>query len=176
MRQLKPALLLLAAVLVAGLLGGCSTAGDNPTIQTSPGPATSVTTSVSPSSYSTIQSAEAYVQTKAGDAGGPFDFIGVDSSWRPAATLHVIHATPTTSASYGGDYYFFFVNGKPVDRFFFTGAMGERSPDAISYVVTYRVYQPGDPHCCPTGGTATTTFRWDGSKVTHDPTPGATQN
>jgi hypothetical protein len=182
MRKLRPrGFLQAAAVLGAALLAGCTSAGDNPTIQGSP--TASVTSTVSAASpnaasppFTTIQSAEAYVQTQAGDAGGPFEFIGVDSTWRPAGTLHVIHATPTTSASYGGDYYFFFVNGTPVDRFSFTASVSEHAPDATSLTVTYHVFKPGDPHCCPTGGTAITTFQWDGSKLTHDPAPGATQN
>jgi RNA polymerase subunit RPABC4/transcription elongation factor Spt4 len=63
-----------------------------------------------------------------------------------------------------------------VGEFHFTGAVGERAPDATSFAVTYGVYKPGDPHCCPTGGNATTTFRWNGSALVHDPAPGATQN
>ena len=124
----------------------------------------------------TIQSAESYVQTTSDQAGGPFQFIGADSTWRPAATLHVLHATPAAAAGNGGDYYFFFVNGNLVGQFHFAGAVSERTPDATSFAVTYHVYKPGDPQCCPTGGNATTTFRWDGSKLVHDPVPGATQN
>jgi len=124
----------------------------------------------------TIQSAESYVQTTSDQAGGPFQFIGADSTWRPAATLHVLHATPAAAAGNGGDYYFFFVNGNLVGQFHFAGAVSERTPDATSFTVTYHVYKPGDPQCCPTGGNATTTFRWDGSKLVHDPVPGATQN
>jgi hypothetical protein len=180
-QQLKPRFFpvaaVTAAVLVAGLLAGCTSPADNPTIQSSPAPAdTTSPTRVAASSFTTIQSAEAYVQAKAGDAGGPFEFIGADSTWRSAATLHVIHATPTTSASYGGDHYFFFVNGNPVGQFFFTATVSDHAPDDTSYAVTYRAFNPGDPHCCPTGGTAITTFRWDGSTLSHDPTPGATQN
>jgi hypothetical protein len=126
--------------------------------------------------FTTIQSAEAYAQTKSDQAGGAFDFIGADSTWRSTATLHVLRAMPAAAAGNGGDYFFFFVNGNPVGQFRFTGAVGERAPDATSFAVTYGVYRPGDPHCCPTGGNATVTFRWDGSKLVHDPAPGATQN
>jgi len=124
----------------------------------------------------TIQSAESYVQTTSDQAGGPFQFIGADSTWRPAATLHALHAVPAAAAGNGGDTYFFFVNGNLVGQFHFAGAVSERTPDATSFTVTYHVYKPGDPQCCPTGGNATTTFRWDGSKLVHDPAPGATQN
>jgi hypothetical protein len=210
MRTLRPAVLLLAAALGAGVLAGCSSGSDNPTIQGSPTPAASasgaatatatpapaVTTAApatpsptvarSPSTptptkatvgaYTTIQSAETYAQSKSDQAGGAFDFIGADSTWRPAATLHVLRGMPAAAAGNGGDYFFFFVNGNPVGQFHFTGAIGERAPDATSFAITYGVYKPGDPHCCPTGGNATVTFRWDGSKLVHDPAPGATQN
>ena len=124
-----------------------------------------------------IQAAEAYVQTQSDVAGSSFQFLGPDLTWRPAATLHVLRATPSTAASYGGDYYFFFVNGNPVSRQYFTGAMSEQGLDDTTFSVTYRVYHPGDPHCCPTGGTATVRFRWNGSAVVAlDPMPGATQS
>jgi len=210
MRTLRPAVLLLAAALGAGVLAGCSSGSDNPTIQGSPTPTASasgaatatatpapaVTTAApatpsptvvrSPSTptptkgavgaYTTIQSAETYAQSKSDQAGGTFDFIGADSTWRSSATLHVLHAMPAAAAGNGGDYIFFFVNGNPVGDFHFTGAVGERAPDATSFAVTYGVYKPGDAHCCPSGGNATVTFRWDGSKLVHDPAPGATLN
>jgi len=210
MRTLRPAVLLLAAALGAGVLAGCSSGSDNPTIQGSPTPTASasgaatatatpapaVTTAApatpsptvarSPSTptptkgavgaYTTIQSAETYAQSKSDQAGGTFDFIGADSTWRSSATLHVLHAMPAAAAGNGGDYFFFFVNGNPVGDFHFTGAVGERAPDATSFAVTYGVYKPGDAHCCPSGGNATVTFRWDGSKLVHDPAPGATLN
>ncbi|MEA2534044.1 MAG: eukaryotic-like serine/threonine-protein kinase [Actinomycetota bacterium] len=209
MRTLRPAVLLLAAALGAGVLAGCSSGSDNPTIQGSPTPtasasgaatatatpapavttpppaAPSPTVSRSPSAiptkgavgaYATLQSAETYAQSKSDQAGGTFDFIGADSTWRSSATLHVLHAMPAAAAGNGGDFFFFFVNGNPVGDFHFTGAVGERAPDATSFAVTYGVYKPGDAHCCPSGGNATVTFRWDGSKLVHDPAPGATLN
>ena len=147
---------------------------------TTPSPTVSRPPSASPTKgavgATTIQSAESYVQTTSDQAGGPFQFIGADSTWRPAATLHVLHAVPAAAAGNGGDTYFFFVIGNLVGQFHFAGAMSERTPDATSFAVTYHVYKPGDPQCCPTGGNATTTFRWDGAKLVHDPAPGATQN
>ena len=139
---------------------------------TSPSPAR---TSAGP--YTTSQAAEAYVQAQSDVAGSSFQFLGPDLTWRPAATLHALRATPSTAASYGGDYYFFFVNGNPVSRQYFTGAMSEQGLDDTTFSVTYHVYHPGDPHCCPTGGTAAVRFRWNGSAVVAlDPMPGATQS
>jgi len=156
-----------------------SPATASPTVVPSPSPrATSPSparTSAGP--YTTVQAAENYVQTQSDVAGSSFQFLGPDLTWRPAATLHVLRATPSTAASYGGDYYFFFVNGNAVFRQYFTGAMSEQGLDATTFSVTYRVYRPGDPHCCPAGGTATVRFRWNGSAVVAlDPMPGATQS
>jgi len=210
LKQRRRSVLLLAAALGAGLLAGCTSGSDNPTIQGPPAtsvstaptqtvtpvtptalpssthPATPSPTVSRPSSATptkpalgtatTIQSAELYVRTTSDQAGGPFQFIGADSTWRPAATLHALHAVPAAAAGSGGDTYFFFVNGNLVGQFHFAGAVSESTPDATSFAVTYHVYKPGDPQCCPTGGNAATTFRWDGSKLVHDPAPGATQN
>jgi hypothetical protein len=196
MRALKRGLLVLAAVLGAGVLAGCTPGSDNPTIQPPPtvsstAPTQTVTASPSPTASrppsptptngaaggaTTIQSAEAYEQSRSDQVGGPLEFIGADSTWRAAATLLVLHSTPTNTADYGGDYYSFFVNGNAVGEFSFTHAVGERASDASSFTITYNVFKPGDPHCCPTGGNAAVTFHWDGSKLVHDPTPGATQN
>jgi hypothetical protein len=150
------------------------TATPSPTAARSP--STPTPTKAAVAAYTTIQSAETYAQSKSDQAGGNFDFIGADSTWRSSATLHVLHAMPAAAAGNGGDYFFFFVNGNPMGEFHFTGAVGERAPDATSFAVTYGVYKPGDAHCCPSGGNATVTFRWDGSKLVHDPAPGATLN
>lgn len=159
--------------------GASSPASVSPTVlpsstvrATSPSPAR---TAAGP--YTTIQTAEAYVQTQSDVAGSSFQFLGPDLTWRPSATLHVLRATPSTAASYGGDYYFFFVDGNAVSRQYFTGAMSEQGLDATTFAVTYRVFRPGDAHCCPTGGTSTVRFRWNGSAVVAlDPMPGATQS
>jgi len=37
-----------------------------------------------------------------------------EATWRPAAVLHVIHASSTSGADSPGDWYFFFVGGKAV--------------------------------------------------------------
>ena len=149
----------------------------NPTTTATPPAAGSPSPTTAPATLTTLAAAEAYVQTKAQDlAGAPFSFVGPDATWRPSATLHVLHATPTAAASSGGDYYFFFVAGRSVGQSTFTGYVSDATPDVVSFAVTYHVYKPGDAHCCPAGGTATTTFRWDGSQLTHTAMTGATQS
>jgi hypothetical protein len=207
-RTLRPAPLVVAAILATGLLMGCRAGSDNPTIQvpsptaspTSPpssptqtatsttGPAAAVTSPASvPSStptkapaasYTTIPSAEAYVATQAVETGFSFGFIAPDATWGQTAVLHGLRATPQGAAGYGGDYYYFFVDGRPVGRQYFTGPVTDRRVDASTLSVTYPVYKPGDAHCCPSGGMATATLHWNGSKLVSvpDPIPGATQN
>lgn len=48
---------------------------------------------------------------------------------------------------------------------FFTSASSEAIVDNTTFAVTYNVYMAGDPHCCPSGGTATVQFHWDGSRL-----------
>jgi hypothetical protein len=126
--------------------------------------------------YTSEAAAEAYVQTQA-DPGFPFTFLSPQSTWNPGATLHVLHATPQGTASYGGDYYFFFVSGNAVGRQVFAKSVGERLVDPTTFSVTYQVYVPGNPHCCPAGGQATVRLHWDGHQVRPlDPMTGATQS
>jgi predicted small lipoprotein YifL len=123
-----------------------------------------------------MPAAEAYAQGQA-PAGFPFSFIAPDVTWANSATLHVLHATPQGSASYGGDYYFFFVNGTPVGKQLFTGAITSAAVDSTTFAVTYKVYKPGDAHCCPSGGQAQVRFHWDGVTLSPSgPMPGATQS
>jgi len=123
-----------------------------------------------------MAAAEAYAQGQA-PAGFPFSFIAPDATWAASATLHVLHATPQGSASYGGDYYFFFVTGTPVGKQFFTGAVTSAAVDSTTFAVTYKVYEPGNAHCCPSGGQSKVRFHWDGTKVSSlDPMPGTTQS
>src|SRR5207244_5277868 len=152
LRQRRRSVLLLAAALGAGMLAGCTSGSDNPTIQAPPtasvstAPTRTVTPTALPSSAppathtatpsptvsrppsatptkpalgtaTTIQSAALYVQTTSHQAGGPFQFIGADSTWRPAATLHALHAVPAAAAGNGGATYFLFVNGNLVGQF-----------------------------------------------------------
>jgi hypothetical protein len=118
-------------------------------------------TPAGPGPYATLPAAEAYAQTQ---PGAPFSFPGV-SGWQPATPLQVLHATPSQSAGYGGDYYFFFVNGRLVGKQSFTQALSSTATGPAAYQVSFAVYKPGDPVCCPSGGQGSVTFGWNGSAL-----------
>lgn len=125
-------------------------------------PAAPTTPATGPGPYTTEQAAEALVQTQ---AAAPFTFTDPNGTWAAGAPLHVLHATPSQSADYGGDYFYFFVNGRLVASHAFTQAIQAAATDAATYSVTYEVYKPGDPHCCPSGGQATVQFHWNGTAM-----------
>ena len=156
--------------------------GVTPGVSPSPSPSPSRGATPTPTkapaggSYGTLAAAQAYVQAQA-EPGYPFSLLAADTTWRPGAVLHVLHGTPQGTASYGGDYYFFFANGNPVGKQYFTGAVGETPVDSTTFAVTYKVYKPADAHCCPSGGQATVRFHWDGARLKPlDPLTGATQS
>jgi len=115
----------------------------------------------SPGPYTTIQAAETYANSQ---TGAPFSFS--TASWQPGATLQVLHGTPSESAGYGGDFYFFFVNGHEVATRSFAQAMTSTLTSGTGFEVTFEVYKPGDPVCCPSGGQSTVQFSWNGSSLT----------
>ena len=112
-----------------------------------------------PGPYSTMDAAVAFVQ---GQPPG-LTVLEPGSTWASGSTMHVIHATPSGSASYGGDIYYFFVNGYFIGEKRFTSSVTHAFVDGTTFAVTFNVYSPGDPHCCPSGGTSTVQFHWDGS-------------
>lgn len=123
--------------------------------------------------YMTMAQAVAYVESS-GAPGDTMAAIDPSGTWRPAATLHVIQATVSGSGSYAGDYYYFFVNGYLVGQEYFTYGSPGAHPDDSTFMVDFQVFNPGDPHCCPSGGTSSVRFRWDGSSLqTLDPMTGA---
>jgi hypothetical protein len=142
-----------------------------------PACASASTTPKAAGPYTTVDKAEAFVRAQRDFYGFRPDFIDTAQTWRPSATLHVIRATPSATASYGGDHFFFFVNGNSVGRQYFTRAQSEAVLDDATISVTYVAYQAGDPHCCPSGGSHSTRFHWSGtSLIVLDPLTGATQS
>ena len=179
-KPLLPASLMLAAgLLTAGILlaAGCGGGGATQTVtqttvktvtrtvtvpdntQTSTSDGGSDQTAAGP--YATESAAVTYVEAQQEGMSA----LDPDTTWQPGATLHVIHATPMGGASYGGDFYFFFVNGYTVGNKTFTSASSDGPVDGTTYEVTYNVFMPADPHCCPSGGTNTVQFHWDGSQL-----------
>jgi hypothetical protein len=175
--------LLVALVLAAACGGdsGRSAAHHSPTpsasgLATASSPSPDVhppTLSAPPSSfgpYSTAAAAERYVSANGLAAQAP------EATWRPAAVLHVIHASSTTGADSPGDWYFFFVGGKAVGQRYFTRASSADAVDDVTFAVSYLVFRQGDPHCCPSGGSSTVRFRWQGGQLTAlDAMPGPIQ-
>lgn len=125
----------------------------------SPSPSPTAAGTASPGPYTTIQSAESYAN---GQTGAPFTFSA--AYWQAGDTLQVLHGTPSQSANYGGDYYFFFVNGHAVGAHNFAQAMATlTTPTGLQ--VTFSAYKPGDPVCCPSGGQSTVQFTWNGTSL-----------
>jgi hypothetical protein len=120
--------------------------------------------------YATAADAERFLGANGLSADAP------EQTWRPSAVLHVLHATGSGGADYQGDWYFFFVGGRLVGQRFFSHASAQSPVDEATFSVSYNVFQPGDPHCCPSGGQTTVRFRWNGTRLTTlDPVPGAIQ-
>jgi hypothetical protein len=140
----------------------------------SPGP----TAASGQGTYTNALAAEDYVKAQAASTGFPFTFLDPGVTWGTTATLHVIHATPSGSAGYGGDYFYFFVNGSVVGSQYFTGPIASSSATSpTAYSVVYPVFKPGDPACCPSGGQSTVTFTWSGTAlVTSGSLTGARQS
>jgi hypothetical protein len=121
-------------------------------------------------SYATAADAERFV------SGNGLSAVAPEMTWRPAAVLHVIHATGSSGAGAQGDWYFFFAGGRLVGQQFFSHAAAQNVIDDATFAVTYNVFRPGDPHCCSSGGQTTVRFHWDGSRLIElDPVAGAIQ-
>jgi len=67
------------------------------------------------------------------------------------------------------------VDGYLVGEHDFTSAQAGHALNGTTFAVTFNVYLPANPHCCPTGGASTVQFHWDGSDlVTSGSMQGAT--
>jgi LppP/LprE lipoprotein len=127
--------------------------------------------------YTTLVAAEAYVRAQPPFARFPAGFVDTNLTWRASGTLQAVRATPAGGASYQGDYFYFFADGRPVGSQRFDRAQSEAVVADDTFAVTYSAYVPGDPHCCPSGGSRTVRFHWDGARlVPLDPLSGATQS
>jgi hypothetical protein len=92
----------------------------------------------------------------------------------PPDALHVIVASPTDSTNTHAQQAFFFVHGK----FIRTDLKGSSATikvawrSAATIALSYAIYKPGEPICCPTGGAMIVRYQWTGTKlVALDPIP-----
>lgn len=116
--------------------------------------------------YTTMADAVAYVKNAVDpDSALEATILDAASTWQEANTLHVIHATPSGTASWGGDYYYFFVDGCLVGEQSFTRTVSQQTIDGETFDVTFQKYLPSDPHCCPTGGDVSVQFFWNGESL-----------
>jgi hypothetical protein len=94
--------------------------------------------------------------------------------WHSAAPLNVIVGTSTGSADGYNTWAFFFVNGRFIGTDTKNSSAGIRVAwaNGTTIALTYVLYKPSDPMCCPSAGTATVRFHWTGSRlVALDPIP-----
>lgn len=159
MRPVTCVPLLALVVLSASCGGGASPESGS----SSPTRKPAQTASAGP--YTTQAAAESYVRSQPEFQQSPPGYVRAERTWRPSATLHVLHATPSGTASYGGDAYYFFVNGAAVGRQRFTKAVTDSAVNDTTFSISYSAYQHGDPHCCPSGGMRTVKFAWDDAKL-----------
>ncbi len=182
------AVLLIAAGVGTAILltsGGKSNASPPPSPSASPTPApsssspstppttappsTTPPTSTAPT-LASLSRAEATVM-----ADGYTPYANSASFWDPTAPINVILATLTNSADGYNNWAFFFVGNKYIGHDAsdpsLTISILRRTPTVIT--LSYTLYAPADPNCCPSGGTQSVRFQWNGTSLTPlDPIPG----
>jgi hypothetical protein len=90
-----------------------------------------------------------------------------DFTMPPPNGLHVIIGTTTGSADGYSQQAFFFANGRfirtdlPSPSAAIQLAWRNRNTIALSYAV----YKPNEPMCCPTGGAMIVRYEWTGTKL-----------
>jgi hypothetical protein len=95
----------------------------------------------------------------------------------PAHGLHVIIGTATGSADGYSQQAFFFVNGRFIRTDLADTSAGIHLAwrNNTTIALSYAVYKPNEPMCCPTGGALIVRYEWTGTVLkTLDPVPSAT--
>ncbi len=89
------------------------------------------------------------------------------SAYDPAAPLSVILGVRKSSGDGTAQRAFFFADGRLVGTDTPDDSSGIRIAFARPAVIalTYALYDPKDPQCCPSAGSATVPYRWDGERV-----------
>jgi len=89
------------------------------------------------------------------------------SAYGPKASLAAIVAVRMGSADQTAQRAFFFADG----RFAGNDTAKDSSGIRVAFVrppvigLTYALYAAGDPQCCPTDGSTTVRYRWNGKRV-----------
>lgn len=99
--------------------------------------------------------------------------------WDPTAPINVIVATLTGSADGYNNRAFFFADGRYIGHDTKNPSTGiaitSRTPSVIT--LAYTIYAPSDPLCCPTQGTQSVRYFWNGNGlIPLDPIPGEDPN
>lgn len=96
--------------------------------------------------------------------------------WDNSATLNVIVGILTGSADGHPAWAFFFVDGHYIgtDTELPSALINLAWTHSDTVALTYLLYAPADPMCCPSAGTATVRYHWNGSHLAPlDPIPPA---
>ncbi|MGW4529113.1 LppP/LprE family lipoprotein [Amycolatopsis sp. NPDC004378] len=99
--------------------------------------------------------------------------------WSGGNTLNAITATATGSADGYDQRVFFFHDGAYIgtDARLPSAEVSEAWSTGDTIALTYQLYNPDDPACCPTAGSALVRFHWFGTELRPlDPIPTAAQN
>ena len=101
------------------------------------------------------------------------------AGWDPQAPVNVILATLTASADGYNNWAFFFVGNTYIGHDTKEPSLGISIVGRTSNTITlgYTIYGPNDPNCCPSGGSRSVRYQWNGSQLipldpipTNDPT------
>jgi RNA polymerase subunit RPABC4/transcription elongation factor Spt4 len=130
------------------------------TASTSAAPISPPAQVTSPQTSSSLQQAIAIVKSK-GFVVPTTEMYGSDGE------LHVlIGVVPNTADSPPTQAFFFYGN-----RYLGTDALKPSAEvsvpwrDSNTVALSYVLFKPADPQCCPTGGSTTVRFRWDGQRL-----------
>ncbi|HEX4017354.1 MAG TPA: protein kinase [Frankiaceae bacterium] len=180
---------LLAAVAVVLALVATSDDGKNNAKPPTPSNSTSTTPSASasasarastsaPPSTSAPTSAPALASLTSAEATVMADdytpYEDAAEFWDPTAPINVILGTFTNSGDGYNNWAFFFAGGQYIGHDTTSPSMAVSIQGRTRSVITlsYTIYGPSDPTCCPTGGMQTVRYQWDGKKLTPlDPIP-----
>jgi hypothetical protein len=108
-------------------------------------------------------------------AAGYTPYENSGTFWDPSAPINVILGTLTNSADGFNNWAFFFAGNRYIGHATSDPSLAisiaGRTPTVIT--LSYTLYAPSDPNCCPTGGMQQVRFQWNGSSLTPlDPIPG----